>query len=633
MRRPLISLSSTWPLVGVPLAALLLLGGQARGDAVLKSTQATLFPTKVEIKVRVTAQVEVTEVRLHFPDVAQRGDYALTVPGQEDAFSMGVDLDRGSGFKALGMVAKAPHAGASGGSSGSSDLAKWQGTTPMLADLADLEPGPLTVRVWFQRLLRRYKGAVSFQVGAARCPLRPAGLADATVSVEVECKTFRPLASFSAQGAGVTVSRPANDRARATLSATLTGDAVITIKYSEKSKGIHANFLTHRTPTADPLGGIDGYFMLILDADEIKAKDALPRRLSLVIDKSGSMNGAKIEQARAAALAMVANLRGEDQFNIHTFDESVKSFWTAPVSATTANLAAAKTAIGELWAGGSTNLDGGIKAGLGASSTLHDGGRFDAMILLSDGQPTAGVTDLGVILKNASAYNKLESRIYTFAVGSGADRNLMEALARASRGRAFVLNNQQAGQDLALKVKRLFEDIHAVRVVDISMTMMGLSTTDVLPRKAADLFSGGQMIIVGRYSHSGVGTARLTGKATGMPYSHDVLINAPAKNADNAFIKYVWATEMVGRLLADMVGKHSDAALQDKISKLGMAYRIQTPYTTFSSKGSSPSNPYYGGGYSDGGAGCDCNVGSASAPWAGLLIVVLGLAALRRRRR
>ena len=98
MRRPLISLSSTWPLVGVPLAALLLLGGQARGDAVLKSTQATLFPTKVEIKVRVTAQVEVTEVRLHFPDVAQRGDYALTVPrhfvGAASVFELQMHLQK-----------------------------------------------------------------------------------------------------------------------------------------------------------------------------------------------------------------------------------------------------------------------------------------------------------------------------------------------------------------------------------------------------------------------------------------------------------------------------------------------------------------------------------------------------------
>ena len=623
---------TTSTLVVLPLAALLLGGGQASADAVLKATQATLFPTKMEVKVKVVAQVEVTEMRLHFPDVVHRADYALTVPGPEDAFSMGVDLDRGQGFKALGMVNESPHGGVASGSGADSAVAKWQGTTPLLADLTGLQPGPLTVRVWFQRLLRRHKGAVNFQVVLARCPLRPAGLADAAVSLQVECKTFRPMASFSAQGAGVTVTRPAPDLATASLSATLSGSSSVALSYTEKSQGVHANFLTHRLPDADPLGGTDGYFMLMLDADEIKTKDALPRRLSLVIDKSGSMAGSKIEQARAAALAMVSNLREEDQFNIHTFNEGVESFWTSPVSASASNRAAATAAIEKLWAGGSTDLDDGIRAGLNAG-TFQDGGRYDAMILLSDGQATAGVTDPGAILNNSMTRNKLESRIFTFAVGTGADRNLMEAVARSSRGRAFVLNNAQASKDLALKVKRLFEDIHAVRVVDISVATVGLTTRDVLPRQAADLFSGGQVVVVGRYTHPGAGTVRLTGKASGMPYSHDVVIDAPGKNPDNVFIKYVWATEMVGQALADMVGKQDDSALRDKVSKLGMAYRIQTPYTSFSSRGGSPAGGSYGG-YTDMGDGCSCSFNAPPAPGVtGLMLLALSLVLVRRFRR
>ena len=613
---------------------LMLAGGQARADAVLKSNQVTLFPTRVEVTVKVRAQVEVTEVRLKFPDVTKRGDYALTVPGPRDAFSMGVDLDRGLGFKPMGMVAEAPHGGAAGGSASGSDLAKWQGSTPMLADLADLEPGPLTVRVWFQRLLRRHKGKVSFEVAVARCPLRPAALPDAAVSIKVQCKTFRPLQSFVAKGTGVAVSKPASDLAEATITGTLSGTSKIEVTYVEQSKGIHANFLTHRSPTADPQGGTDGYFMLILDSDEIKTEEALPRRLSLVIDKSGSMSGAKIEQARDAALAMIAHLRDGDHFNIHTFNQDIQSYWPAPVNASGANIAAAKAAVNKLFASGSTNLDGGIRAGLGGP--LLDGGRYDAMVLLSDGQPTAGVTNIGSILSNAVTYNKLESRIFTFAVGTGADRNLMEALARQTRGRAFVLNNAQAGQDLGYQVNRLFQDIHAVRVVDINLNVLGLTTTDMLPRKATDLYSGGQMIVVGRYTHPGQGTVRLSGLSSGLPYAHDVLVDAPKEQHANAFIKYVWASEMVGQLLADMVGKSGPTAdaLEDRISKIGMAYRIQTPYTSFSSKGSTPGNPYYGGSYASGDDGCSCSVhGPASGAAGSMLLVLLGLVALRLRRR
>ena len=613
--------------------------GAARADAVLASAKATLYPTRVALAVKVVAQVEVTEMRLTFPRVQHRASYVLTVPGPWDAYSMGVDLDRGQGFKSLGLVKEAPPAGAAGGSAANSDVAKWQGNTPLLADLADLTPGPLTVRIWFQRLLRRHKGKVNFVVGVKRCPLRPATVPDPVVTVELDCRTFRALSSFSAKGPGASIARPASNRAIVTLpplTLTATADAAeISIAYGELSKGIHANFLAHRTPTSDPQGGTDGYFMLLLDADEIKVEDAMPRRLALVVDQSGSMHGSKIEQARAAASAMVANLREGDHFNIHTFNDNVHSFRPAAVPATAANLKSAQGVIEQLYAGGSTNLDGGIKAGLGGGGSVSDGGRFDAMILLSDGHPTAGETDPGRILKNAVAFNRLESRIYTFAVGSGADVKLMEALARGSRGRAFVLNNMQASQDLARKVKQLFEDIHAVRVADLSIHILGLNTTDVLPRREPDLFSGGQVIMVGRYQQAGKATARITGNANGKPYAHDVLVDAPAQHADNAFIKYVWATEMVGQLLADMVGRKDPAPWEEKIAKLGLAYRMQTPYTTFSSRGRSSATgtyPGFPGGYGEMDSGCDCTVGgSAGAAWT--LMLLLMLLALRLRRR
>ena len=71
----------------------------------------------------------------------------------------------------------------------------------------------------------------------------------------------------------------------------------------------------------------DGYF-LVLASPEVKAPDAkpLPKTVIFVIDRSGSMAGKKIEQARKALKSVLNNLRDEDLFNILVYDDRVESF-------------------------------------------------------------------------------------------------------------------------------------------------------------------------------------------------------------------------------------------------------------------------------------------------------------------
>ena len=71
----------------------------------------------------------------------------------------------------------------------------------------------------------------------------------------------------------------------------------------------------------------DGYFLL-LASPEVKPADTrpLPKTVIFVIDRSGSMAGKKIEQARNALKSVLNNLRDEDLFNIVAYDDRVESF-------------------------------------------------------------------------------------------------------------------------------------------------------------------------------------------------------------------------------------------------------------------------------------------------------------------
>jgi len=600
------------------LAACLALIGVAdlaRADAVLQSPATNLFPTKITVGVDVRAQVETTILDLEFsPLVNAMDDYVLTVPSPPGAYSVGVDIDRGQGFSPVPIQDRVPPPGAGSGPQATAEVKAWVGNTPLLASLDQLGAGPLTIRVRFLRLLRRYKGQVSFNVGVDRSPLRGANDPAPATSLTAHIRSFRPLTTLFGQGMPAKLTKTSPTEAIFSVAPTLLSGSLRTqITYAEQSSGIHLQFLAHRTPTADPLGGTAGYFLLVVDADTIAPELTPPRTLNLVIDRSGSMQGDKIDQARMAAMAMLANLHPDDRFNLHAFNEDVESWSAAPVLATSTNIGGAKKFVAALDADGSTNLDDAITAGLGVCPSAEQ--RFDAMVLISDGLPTVGVTDPAQIYKNSLVHNCHESRIFTFSVGQGADVSLMEALARSAHGRNFVLNDAQAQSELATAVKELFEDIHAVRVTDLSVTIAGVQPAQVLPEQPMDLFNGGQVLVVGRYAAPGTSAAAVTGDVNGKPFAKSIAIDAPAVIADSEFIKFVWATEMVGKLLADMARGGDHDQLEQSITQLGLGYRIQTPFTSFatssgsgssgsgSSGGGSGSSGSYPGNYSGGGAG------------------------------
>lgn len=610
--------------------------GQARADAALSGAGETLFPTAVDVQLHVRAQVETTVVTLTFPDIAG-GDYVLTVPSPKGAYSTGVDMDRGLGFEPLAMTDEAPPPGVGSGS-GDPDLQTWQGHTALLADMADLDAGALTVRVTFLRTLRRYQGQVAFVIGAARCPLRAPEDPGPLLTMAATIDTLRPRADFAAGPAadattGLDWAIDESSDTRVTIEVPehiLDGSSFLDIMYRQETPEISGHFLAHRSPESDPLGGQDGYFMLLVDADEVNVEDTHPRTLHMVIDRSGSMSGDKIVQARDAARAMLDHLRPTDEFNIIIFDDRVIAMWSDAQPATAGNVDAARDFIKDIETDGSTNLDDAIRKGLGESNEPDENranARFDAMVLLSDGQATAGVTDPQRIHERALEYNVWNTRIYTVAVGFGADLPLMEALARSSRGQSFFLNESQAVSELVSTAETLFQDIYSVRLENMTVGLTGLATDATLPENPPDLFNGGQVLIVGRYQNPGDGSARVAGTAAGVPYELELPVSAPELAEDNEFIKYVWATQRVGQLLAEMATGGDVEELRAEITELGLAYRIQTPFTSFSS--ASPSAIADASGAA---AGCGCvAMPDRSRAFGTLALVLLCLLRLRRR--
>ena len=156
-----------------------------------------------------------------------------------------------------------------------------------------------------------------------------------------------------------------------------------------------------------------------------------PLHLALVVDRSGSMAGPKLDHARRCAAWLGERLRPADQLALIAYDDDVRLLLPrGPVSS-----AALAAALASLHPGGSTNLSGGWLKGLEQLRTAPAAsGR--KILLLTDGMANVGITDGGAIAELARSAQSDGIGTSTIGFGEDFDEDLLTAVAAAGGGNA-----------------------------------------------------------------------------------------------------------------------------------------------------------------------------------------------------
>jgi len=168
-----------------------------------------------------------------------------------------------------------------------------------------------------------------------------------------------------------------------------------------------------------------------------------PLSLAIVIDRSGSMNGAPIENARAAALSMLRQLDARDAFTVVTYSSSSET--VIPMErATDANKAAARAAIETIYDDGGTCISCGLETGAGELAHSPIEGGLRRILLISDGQANEGLYDRDELAQLAANKAARGVSISTVGVGLDFDETTMRRLAEVGRGNYFFVEDTVA---------------------------------------------------------------------------------------------------------------------------------------------------------------------------------------------
>ncbi|OGO63766.1 MAG: hypothetical protein A2029_04495 [Chloroflexi bacterium RBG_19FT_COMBO_47_9] len=334
------------------------------------------------------------------------------------------------------------------------------------------------------------------------------------------------------------------------------------------------HLLTYRDPSDS--SGPDGFYLVLL-APRINTIDQIiPKDLILVLDRSGSMDGEKFQQAQQATRYILDNLNQGDHFNIITFSTGIQPYASSLRPASEA--AEARKWLDSLQAEGSTD----INRALLEAAAMVDPERSTYLIFLTDGLPTEGVTDSPSILSNFAANAPDNLRLFSFGVGYDVDTILLDTLSQDHHGRSTYVQPQMSLDEI---LSSFYSSISTPVLTNLDLDFGNISTYDLYPNPMPDLFAGSQVILMGRYRDGGETNIILTGEVNGerqtFMFSDQEFEKRSQANSIQAAIPRLWATRKIGYLLNQIRLQGANQEIIDQIVRLSIRYGIITPYTSY----------------------------------------------------
>jgi Ca-activated chloride channel family protein len=412
------------------------------------------------------------------------------------------------------------------------------------------------VQVTTSHWLQRHDGALEYR---ARIATPPAGRNDADLKVEIA--DARGVDSVESTTHEITT-EPITDGVRVKIGKPKVADGgELVVRYKPKESPMTLRVATHKDAS-------DAYFMATLDTPvAAKSTAKVSHDVTLVLDRSGSMEGTGIEAAKTAARKLVEKLDEQDAVNVILFDDKVEPLWPAPRVLDAKTRKEADAYIASATARGGTEIAKALEKAL-ASQTKD--ARPDVVLFLTDGQ-SDGPSAVAVATKDTSA-----TRVFTVGLGSGVDKALLTKIAAEKHGRFTFVADAKA---VEAEFSKVLGELEPPMLTNVKIRAEGMTITQMYPSDGMDLFADDQLRIFGRASGSAPGKIIVDAQKDGVAMHIESAVDA-TKSASHPYVARSWARSRVDDLL-EAEKTSSEAKVHDEIVDLGLAWSLVTPYTSF----------------------------------------------------
>ena len=318
---------------------------------------------------------------------------------------------------------------------------------------------------------------------------------------------------------------------------------------------------------------VDGrhYAYLMLLPPRPGSEPPAPRELVLVVDRSGSMGGSPIEQARASVRAALAALRPEDRFNVIAFDDRVEALYPASRPASPEALAAARRFVDHLDARGGTEMRPALDLALPAleQSEEQTAGRLRQVVFITDG---AVGNEQALFARIRERLGR--ARLFTVGIGAAPNSWFMRRAAEVGRGTfTHIGKPEEAGPAMDALLARLASPV----LTDIEVRWP--VAVEAVPAIVSDLYAGQPVLQAVALEKPLAGAVELSGRRGEGPWSQTLRTDAASGNAPG--VGTLWARGRVQALLDTFEVGADRADVRAAVLPLALAHQLLTPFTSF----------------------------------------------------
>jgi len=302
----------------------------------------------------------------------------------------------------------------------------------------------------------------------------------------------------------------------------------------------------------------------------------LPREVIFVIDNSGSMHGASIDQAKAALKLALGRLRPTDTFNVIRFNHTTDALFPRAEAATSQNLAVADRYVSRLRADGGTEMLPALQQALDGHE--HPG-RLRQVIFLTD-----GAVGNEAQLFSAIHEQLADSRLFTIGIGSAPNSHFMSEAARLGRGTFTYIGNIA---EVKKKMVALFGKLESPALTNVRIELPGGAGVEVVPERIPDVYLG-EPVTVALRAATLPPRVVLRGDLGSDRWERELLLQSTDEGVG---LSVHWARAKIAALLDQRRAGSTDDEVRDAVIGLALTYHLVSPYTSLVAVDVTPLRP------------------------------------------